>query len=89
VRYGLADDLLRHSRNEREFLHALSEFLTDYSKENARVMERAKGKGYRKRIPISTEDISQLTELKDKNHVKRYLLALTRDQRHPGHAQPE
>lgn len=65
VRYGLADELLRHARNEREFLRALSEFLTDYSKENARVMERAKGKGYRKRIPISTEDISQLTELID------------------------
>lgn len=65
VRYGLADDLLRHSRNNREFLRALSEFLTEYSKENARVMERAKGKGYRKRIPISTEDIAQLTDLID------------------------
>lgn len=65
VRYGLSDELLRHSRDSREFLRALSEFLTDYSKENARVMERAKGKGYRKRIPISTEDIAQLTELID------------------------
>ena len=65
VRYGLADELQRHARDSREFLRALSEFLTDYSKENARVMERAKGKGYRKRIPISTEDIAQLTELID------------------------
>lgn len=65
VRYGLADELLRHARNDREFLRALSEFLADYSKENARVMERAKGKGYRKRIPISTEDIARLTELID------------------------
>jgi hypothetical protein len=65
VRYGLADDLLRHSRDSRDFLRALSEFLTDFNKENARVMERAKGKGYRKRIPISTEDIAQLTELID------------------------
>lgn len=65
VRYGLADELLRHSRDSREFLRALSEFLTDYSKENARVMERAKGKGFRKRIPISTEDIAQITELVD------------------------
>ncbi len=65
VRYGLADELQRHSRDSREFLRALSEFLTDYSKENARVMERAKGKGYPKRIPISTEDIVHLTELID------------------------
>lgn len=65
VRYGLADELLRHSRDSREFLRALSEFLTDYSKENARVMERARGKGFRKRIPISTEDIAQITELVD------------------------
>lgn len=65
VRYGLADELLRHARNNREFLRALSEFLTEYSKENARVMERAKGKGYRKRIPISTEDIAQVTGLID------------------------
>lgn len=65
VRYGLADELMRHARDSREFLRALSEFLTEYSKENARVMERHKGKGYRKRIPISTEDIAQVTELID------------------------
>lgn len=65
VRYGLADELLRHSRDSREFLRALSEFLADYSKENARVMERARGKGFRKRIPISTGDIAQITELVD------------------------
>ena len=65
IRYGLADELLRHSRDGREFLRALSDFLTDYSKENARVMERAKGKPYRKRISISTEDIAQLTDLID------------------------
>lgn len=64
VRYGLADELLRHSRDSREFMRALSDFLTDYSKENARVMERFKNKG-RKRIPISTEDIAQIAELID------------------------
>jgi hypothetical protein len=42
VRYGLAGDLLRHSRDNREFMRALSEFLTEYSQENARVMDRAK-----------------------------------------------
>ncbi len=65
VRYGLADELLRHARDNREFLRALSEFLTDYSKENARVMERHKNKGYRKRLPITTEDIAQVTALVD------------------------
>lgn len=65
VRYGLADELLRHSRDGREFLRALGEFLIDYAKENARAMERAKGKGYRRRISISTNDITELTALVD------------------------
>lgn len=65
VRYGLADELLRRSRNDHEFMRALSDFLIDYSKENARAMERAKNKKYRKRIPISTEDIAQVAELVD------------------------
>jgi hypothetical protein len=65
VRYGLADELLRHARDSGEFLRALGSFLTDYSKENARVMERHKNRGYRKRIPITTEDIAQMTVLVD------------------------
>lgn len=65
IRYGLADELLRHARQNRDFLHALSEFLIDYSKENARIMERAKGRPYRKRISITTDDIAQITDLVD------------------------
>lgn len=65
VRYGLADELWRHSRDNREFMQALDRFLTDFLKENARVMERHKDKNYRKRIPISLEDIAQVTELVD------------------------
>jgi hypothetical protein len=65
VRYGLSDDLQRHSRDNREFLQALDNFLTDFLKENARVMERRKGQRYRKRIPISTDDIASVTVLID------------------------
>jgi hypothetical protein len=65
VRYGLADDLFRHSRNNQDFMRALMQFLTDYSKENARIMERNKGKKYRKRISVTTGDIAELSVLVD------------------------
>lgn len=68
VRYGLASDLERHSRNKQEFMQALGEFIMEYSQENARVMERMAKQGrknYRKRIPISVEDIAQVTTLVD------------------------
>jgi hypothetical protein len=67
VRYGLADELHRHARDNREFIQSLAKFLQEYSQENARVMERNKGKAYRKRIPISTQDIAQVTELVDEH----------------------
>ena len=65
VRYGLADELQRHARDKREFIQALDSFLIDYLKENARVMERNKGKKYRKRIPIASQDIAQVAALVD------------------------
>lgn len=65
VRYGLADELRRRSRDNREFIQALSEFLQKYSQENGLVMERLKDKPYRRRIPISTDDIVQVAELVD------------------------
>jgi hypothetical protein len=65
VRYGLADELQRHSRDKREFLQALDSFLIDFLKENARVMERNKDKKYRKRIPISSQDIAHVAALTD------------------------
>ena len=68
IRYGLADDLRRHSRNRDEFVAALSDFLGDYLKENARVMERMLKQGnenYRKRIPVSTDDLTEIAALID------------------------
>ncbi len=65
VRYGLADELRRKSRDEREFIRALSEFLQQYSQENARVQERNKNKEYRKRIPITLNDLDQVVTLVD------------------------
>lgn len=65
VRYGLADELRRKSRDNAEFMRALGGFMQQYSQENARVMERYKGRDYRKRISISTQDITQVTALVD------------------------
>jgi hypothetical protein len=68
VRYGLADELQRHSRNNNEFMRAVGEFIKEYGQENARVMERMARQGvkkYRKRITVSTDDMTQLIELVD------------------------
>jgi hypothetical protein len=65
VRYGLAAEFQRHARDNREFIQALDRFLTDFLKENARVMERNKNQKYRKRIPISLDDIAHVTKLVD------------------------
>jgi len=66
VRYGLADELRRKSRDGREFIRALSEFLQQYSQENARIQERNKNKEYRRRKSVTTEDITQLVALIDR-----------------------
>lgn len=67
VRYGLADELHRRSRDDAEFMRALAKFLQEYSQENARIMERNAGRSeaYRRRISISGEDIAQITTLVD------------------------
>ncbi len=65
VRYGLADELRRASRDNQEFMRALSIFLQQYSQENARVQERNRNKSYRKRMSVSTEDIGQIVDLVD------------------------
>lgn len=66
VRYGLADELRRKSRDGHEFIRALSEFLQQYSQENARVQERSKKKKYRKRIMVTTEDVAHVVALIDR-----------------------
>lgn len=68
VRYGLADELHRRSRDDADFMRALAKFLQEYSQENARVMERELKKGnknYPKRNPVSGNDIAQVTALVD------------------------
>lgn len=69
IRYGLASELQRHARDDHDFMRALGAFLQEYSQENARVMERNRGKPYRRRIPISTEDIAQVAALVDEYHA--------------------
>lgn len=61
VRYGLADELRRKARNEREFISALSEFMQQYNQENKRVYAREK----RQRADITTQDITDIVRLID------------------------
>ncbi|MDW8147552.1 MAG: hypothetical protein RMJ48_14840 [Roseiflexaceae bacterium] len=65
IRYGLADELHRHSRDNADFLRALSKFLWEYNQENARVLERFGENIPLRRVHISYEDIEQVTELVD------------------------
>lgn len=65
IRYGLADDLRRKSRDPREFVQELSKFLHQYGQENERVRKRFAGKKYRTRIAITPEDIDQVIKLVD------------------------
>lgn len=69
IRYGLADEIRRKSRDDQEFLQAIGIFLQQYSQENARVRERFKDKPYRKRITITATDIEQLVTLVDTYHA--------------------
>jgi len=69
IRYGLANELHRHSRDNAEFLRALCKFLQEYSQENARVLERYRNRGEeppRSRVNITTADIEQVVELVDR-----------------------
>ncbi len=67
IRYGLANDLHRASRDSGEFMRALGKFLQEFSQENARAMERSKERKqeYRRRIPIATGDIAEVAALVD------------------------
>lgn len=97
VRYGLADELHRRSRDDADFMRALAKFLQEYSQENARVMERELKKGnknYPKRNPISGDDIAQITALVDDYGaptVASLLIAFgyARDLRTPDSAVPD
>ena len=68
VRYGLAGELRRSARGRETFIQALSEFVQQFSQENARVGERMrkqKRDKYRRRILITPDDLSRLLQLLD------------------------
>ncbi len=64
VRYGLGQELKRKAQYPDEFIKALSDFIHSYNEENARVYERTKGKGYRRKA-ITTNDIEEIVALVD------------------------
>jgi hypothetical protein len=70
IRYGLIQELLRRARSKVDFLADLSNFLSLYSAENARVLERALKAGEKKpkwsRVKIDYRDIEAISALIDK-----------------------
>ena len=64
VRYGLGQELKRKAQYPDEFIQALADFMHSYNEENARVYERTKGKGFRRKA-ITTQDIQDIVTLVD------------------------
>ncbi len=64
IRYGLGQELKRKAQYPDEFIQALTDFMHSYNEENARVYERTKGKGYRRKA-ITTQDIEEIVALVD------------------------
>lgn len=61
VRYGLAQELLRKSNRNDEFLQALAEFVMSYNAENARVAE--KQQDVWRREAVTESDLDEVIEL--------------------------
>ena len=70
IRYGLGTDLSRSAAtNKRDvFIQALTEFLSKYSAESARVYERTDGR--QDRAFVSTSDLEEVVKLVDKFGAK-------------------
>lgn len=64
IRYGLGQELKRKAQYPEEFIKALADFMHSYNEENARVYERTKGKGIRRKA-ITTDDIAEIVALVD------------------------
>jgi hypothetical protein len=64
IRYGLGQELKRKAQYPDEFIQALADFMHSYNEENARVYERTKGKGFRRKA-ITTQDIEEVVALVD------------------------
>ncbi len=62
VRYGLADELRRHTRYPDKFLQVLSDFVQSYNQENARIYER---EHRQLRKDVTADDLEQVITLMD------------------------
>jgi hypothetical protein len=85
VRYGLGQDLVRHSVDKQKFAAKLSEFVQSYNAENARVYERRKEQR-RRNIEVSElDDVFRLIDAYGPGLVARLLVAYgyARDPREP------
>lgn len=82
VRHGLAEEFRRKSRDDHEFIQAISDFLQRYGQENVRAYERNKKNPdpkYYSRVPVSDSDLACLVELVDLYHaptIARLLIAV-------------
>ena len=68
IRYGLAEELHRRSRDNLEFMRALGKFVQEFNWENARAQDRQKktpSRTFWQRTTIADEDIAQVAELVD------------------------
>lgn len=62
VRYGLNQELARTAHHPAKFIATLSDFMSKYNAENARVMETREGPY---RSSLTTEDVEEIVRLVD------------------------
>lgn len=74
IRYGLAQDLVRHADYADDFIAALSEFITKYNNETAQKFETSKSAIRRKRI--TENDIEEIVQLLAKGFSPKTLARL-------------
>lgn len=67
IRYGLAQDLLRKSNRDEEFVAAVSDFVWKYNAENARAAEKQQDTW--RREAVTERDLDELIRLVDQYHA--------------------
>lgn len=67
IRYGLAQDLLRKSNRDDEFVAAVSDFVWKYNAENARAAEKQQDTW--RREAVTERDMDELIRLVDEYHA--------------------
>ena len=74
IRYGLAQELVRHADYADDFIAALSDFITKYNNETAQRFETSKGE--LRRLRVTEDDLEEIVQLLAKGFSSKTLARL-------------